>query len=211
MQNAISTLLSKFLSKIAVVALISTTAISGGAAGIKLMSKPVPVSAKQAAPVQPAELREVSEDAGSTPAAKTARIQTRSATGPSSALRPQLTVAGPSGAGTPTPAAQGCIITLFGKQYDVTRLQTTHPGGNVFVCGTDQSAAYQAQHGTDMSRMAPYLVSGTSGTSGATGISGPTGSLIGSREDDHDAEEDGLKEQEHATGETSTGTGRQDD
>jgi len=51
-----------------------------------------------------------------------------------------------------------CIVTLFGQQYDVTSLQTNHTGGNIFVCGTDMTAAYQAQHGTNVSRMAPYLI-----------------------------------------------------
>lgn len=51
-----------------------------------------------------------------------------------------------------------CIITLFGKQYDVTSLQTNHTGGNIFVCGTDMTATYQAMHGMDVTRMAPYLI-----------------------------------------------------
>ncbi len=55
-------------------------------------------------------------------------------------------------------AATGCIITLFGKQYDVTALQNAHTGGNLFACGTDMTATYQAQHGTDVSRMISYLV-----------------------------------------------------
>lgn len=51
-----------------------------------------------------------------------------------------------------------CIITLFGQQYNVTALQTAHTGGNIFVCGTDMSASYQAMHGTNITRMAPYLI-----------------------------------------------------
>ncbi|MEI8361458.1 MAG: hypothetical protein WCG01_04985 [bacterium] len=67
----------------------------------------------------------------------------------------------------PSNAAQ-CVITLFGQQYDVTALQTSHSGGNVFVCGTDQTAIYQAKHGTNMSRMTPYLVASSSTTSATT-------------------------------------------
>jgi hypothetical protein len=51
-----------------------------------------------------------------------------------------------------------CLITLFGQQYDVTSLRSTHSGGDVFACGTDMSAVYQGQHGTSLARMAPYLV-----------------------------------------------------
>lgn len=54
--------------------------------------------------------------------------------------------------------SSSCIITLFGKQYDVTALQASHTGGNIFACGTDMTATYQAMHGTDVSRMIPYLV-----------------------------------------------------
>ena len=55
-------------------------------------------------------------------------------------------------------ASAACIITLFGKQYDVTSLRNTHPGGDVFVCGTDQTALYTGKHGTNLNRMQPYLV-----------------------------------------------------
>lgn len=54
--------------------------------------------------------------------------------------------------------AGSCIITLFGQQYDVTSLQAGHTGGSIFVCGTDMTATYQAMHGTDVSRMAPFLI-----------------------------------------------------
>ena len=67
----------------------------------------------------------------------------------------------------PASAAQ-CIITLSGKQYDVTTLQTSHSGGNVFVCGTDQSALFQGKHGTDLARMAKYLVEPAATASAST-------------------------------------------
>lgn len=54
--------------------------------------------------------------------------------------------------------ATDCVVTLFGIQYDVTSLQTTHSGGNIFTCGTNMTATYQAKHGTDVSRMAPYTI-----------------------------------------------------
>lgn len=67
-----------------------------------------------------------------------------------------------------------CIITLFGLQYDVTSLQASHTGGNLFACGTDMTATYQAMHGTDVSRMAPYLVIAATPTPTATPTSTPT-------------------------------------
>jgi hypothetical protein len=56
-------------------------------------------------------------------------------------------------------AAAPCIVTLFGVQYDVAPLQPTgaHPGGNIFVCGTDMTAVYTSMHGTNVARMVPYL------------------------------------------------------
>ncbi len=40
-----------------------------------------------------------------------------------------------------------CIITIDGQKYDVTTFRNQHPGGDVFKCGTDMSAAFHAQHG----------------------------------------------------------------
>lgn len=54
--------------------------------------------------------------------------------------------------------AQGCIITLSGNQYNVDSLRNSHPGGNIFVCGTDMTARYTKQHGTNTAQMARYLV-----------------------------------------------------
>lgn len=74
-------------------------------------------------------------------------------------------------------ASSKCVITLFGKQYDVTTLATTHSGGNVFNCGTDMTATYQNQHGTNLSRMQPYLItsSGTTQSSTRAGNTNQTG------------------------------------
>jgi hypothetical protein len=55
-------------------------------------------------------------------------------------------------------AAGTCIVTIFGKQYDVAPLQTSHSGGNVFTCGTDMSSVYQGMHGTNISKIASFLV-----------------------------------------------------
>lgn len=71
--------------------------------------------------------------------------------------------------------ANRCIVTLFSKKFDVTPLQTSHSGGNIFNCGTDMTAVYQSQHGNDLSRMQPYLVSdNTSGTSNSGSVNNNT-------------------------------------
>jgi len=51
-----------------------------------------------------------------------------------------------------------CIITVNGSSYDVTRLQRTHSGGNVFICGADNTAIFARQHGTNYRLIAPYKV-----------------------------------------------------
>lgn len=51
-----------------------------------------------------------------------------------------------------------CIVTVFGNKYDVTELRGTHPGGDIYQCGTDMSGMYGGQHGTNVERLEPYLV-----------------------------------------------------
>jgi hypothetical protein len=54
-----------------------------------------------------------------------------------------------------------CIITISGIQYDVAPLTVpgAHPGGNIFVCGTDMTALFMSMptHAADIARMAPYI------------------------------------------------------
>ncbi|MEK7165682.1 MAG: hypothetical protein AAB874_02645, partial [Patescibacteria group bacterium] len=65
-----------------------------------------------------------------------------------------------------------------GRQYDVTPLKSTHSGGDIFQCGTDMTAVYQKQHGTDTSRMTAYLITtgSTTTTPPQSGNSGPASS-----------------------------------
>lgn len=69
----------------------------------------------------------------------------------------------------PTTNLNSCIVTVFGKQYDVTMLRSTHSGGDVFICGTDMTAIYQGRHGTRVNLIAPYFVT----TTGGSGVIGP--------------------------------------
>lgn len=50
-----------------------------------------------------------------------------------------------------------CLITIQGKQYNVTSLRSRHSGGDIFKCGTDMTAIYQNQHGSSLSQIQPYL------------------------------------------------------
>jgi cytochrome b involved in lipid metabolism len=108
-----------------------------------------------------------------------------------------------------------CIVTIFGKRYDVTPLQTNHPGGNIFNCGTDMTAVYQGQHGSNLSRMQPYLMTdstttGTSGTSTGgstnstsnTGNGGGTNTTVNTKEDNdvenlHEDKQETQEKEDH--------------
>lgn len=92
----------------------------------------------------------------------------------------------------------GCIVTIFGKQYDATSLRNTHSGGNIFNCGTDMSSSYQSKHGTNVSLIAPYLITSPGGGTGVSpspaavtgGPQNPTGAPPGRGEDDEDEGDD---------------------
>lgn len=83
-------------------------------------------------------------------------------------VAPTVTITSPANGATvsgttnvtanPIALFSNCVITLFGQKFDVSSLQSSHSGGNVFVCGTDQTTLYQGQHGTNLSRMAPYAI-----------------------------------------------------
>ncbi|MCK9368630.1 hypothetical protein M0R04_01495 [Candidatus Dojkabacteria bacterium] len=61
----------------------------------------------------------------------------------------------------PKPAPKpvtACIVTISGSKYNVTSLQRSHSGGNVFVCGTDMTVVYIKQHGKNYSLISKYKV-----------------------------------------------------
>ncbi len=59
---------------------------------------------------------------------------------------------------TSSTTAGSCIITVNGSSYDVTRLEKTHSGGNVFKCGTDNTSIFARQHGTNYKLIAKYKI-----------------------------------------------------
>lgn len=89
-----------------------------------------------------------------------------------------------------------CIITLFGNSYDVTSLKSTHSGGDVFTCGTDMTASYQNQHGTNLSRMQPYLVSNSQNAQGNSQNTNTTSTGINSASSAKVRYDDDLEEDE---------------
>lgn len=125
---------------------------------------------------------------------------TRSTVTPKPTAKPGIAAVTVTPTTTPSSVAKnvtGCIVTLFGQQYNVSTLQQSHSGGNIFNCGTDMSSTYQGKHGSNVSRMQQYLVSaiGTGGTvNGSTGASGASGAT--GIQDDDDREEDEQEDEE---------------
>jgi|GEM_PF-3936267 len=78
----------------------------------------------------------------------------------------------------PVSAVAPCIITISGVQYDVGPLTVpgAHPGGNVFVCGTDMTALFMSMptHAADIARMTPYIYVAPTATPTATPTTTPT-------------------------------------
>lgn len=49
-----------------------------------------------------------------------------------------------------------CIVTINGKNYDLSEFRKVHPGGDIYRNGEDMTDAYIANHGEDYSRITPY-------------------------------------------------------
>ncbi len=73
---------------------------------------------------------------------------------PSSTATPVATVQP-----TPVPTPSGCIVTIDSVKYDVTRLRSTHSGGDIFSCGTDMSQTFWSRHNNRiLQRMQQYKI-----------------------------------------------------
>lgn len=212
-QNIFNVILEKLLPKITVAALIGTTLVTSGVAGAKLLKQTAPPDKVSASTFSDESLglKEL-PDNGPTPENRTnfaeisgnlptVKPKAKTPVSAGSFVFPTSIPAIPTGPSSPNNQnPNACIISLFGKQYDVAPLRSTHSGGDIFACNTDMTAVYQGKHGTNVSRMQPYIYNGN-GTSisgsGAnpTGSSGTNGSItggsqIGSREDDHDGDDE---------------------
>lgn len=96
----------------------------------------------------------------------------------------------PTAAPTPTPSTTTnsnlCIVTVFGKQYNVTTLKQTHSGGNIFNCGTDMSSTYQGKHGSNVSLIQRYLYNSTVTPPSGQTTPQPTSTPRSQHQDDDD-------------------------
>lgn len=112
-------------------------------------------------------------------------------TGPSSNTISRNTQTNP----IPSPSGSSkCIITLFGGQYDVTSLRSSHSGGDVFKCGTDQTVLYQSKHGNNLVPMQPYLVTNSNGSGSTINLSSSQSGIqidndTESEQEEHQSEE----------------------
>jgi cytochrome b involved in lipid metabolism len=67
----------------------------------------------------------------------------------------------------PTPPSNLCLVTVAGQLYNLYPLASTHSGPRgftFFICNSDMTAIYQSQHGTNYSRIQPYLYTGPTPT-----------------------------------------------
>jgi len=39
-----------------------------------------------------------------------------------------------------------CLIEVDGQKYDVSSFKGQHPGGDIFLCGSDMSAVFHREH-----------------------------------------------------------------
>jgi hypothetical protein len=183
-ENIFHFLSEKLFPKFIIVTLVGTTLATSGMAGAKIIQQTM-------TPTKPAVISVVDDTKGlkelpteqptptSQPTVPVSPVgNLKKITAPLSVtkiptLTPHPTIA-PSSTNT-NQNSNACIITLFGKQYDVNTLRTTHTGGNIFTCNSDMTAIYQKQHGNDVTRMQPYLVSSNS-TSGSSSTNSSTSS-----------------------------------
>lgn len=98
---------------------------------------------------------------------------------------------------TPTQNANQCVVTLFGLKYDVAPLRNSHSGGDIFTCGTDMTAIYQSQHGTNVSRMAKYLITVTNPNPSVSPLPSTTPSQVNH---DYDDDEEKFEDEKKDSG-----------
>ncbi len=92
---------------------------------------------------------------------------------------------------SPKATTTGCIVTIFGVAYDVTALRGSHPGGDIFKCGTDMSDSYKSEHGTNVSMLQKYSVNGSSSTG-----SSQTSSRSDDDDEDHEDRDDDDRDED---------------
>jgi predicted heme/steroid binding protein len=158
----LGTFFSLFTRDLPVIIMISATIATGGIAGFKIAdtirSAPPGIDQNRAAVKNVSGVQEdtLTPDTSSTDNIRLALIDPLSpTTNPFS--------------NTSSSTSSSCIVTLFGKRYNVSRLKATHSGGDIFQCGTDMSNSYSQQHGSNVSRMAAYLITASGNTTAGSG------------------------------------------
>lgn len=100
----------------------------------------------------------VSSPAVTSPSVELVEISTDSSTPPvsSPSSTSPVPTSPPSTAPTTDPR---CLITIDGRLYNITEFRSTHPGGNIFTCGTDMSAVFYSQHDSSyLAKLSPYAL-----------------------------------------------------
>lgn len=204
LESILFTIIHKMGNTAVILMLAGLTATTSGVAGYQLYKN----VSSSALPPQAAQVRVLETNPTTsepvTPSNTLAQLLASptpkpAAATPSPTVVPAATsvpkAAKPATTPTPTPGtsanAQTCIITVFGKTYDVQRLRSTHGGGDIFVCNSDMTTAYQNAHGSSTSKLTAYAVTASGGQTGQTGqTSGGSTSVSGSHDDDRDDDDD---------------------
>jgi cytochrome b involved in lipid metabolism len=199
MKELITDLFNNFGQKLAMFLLVGTTALTTGTAVSKVVIKQTGAEQKT-----PQEIAVELPDSGSD--SKNVEIEDRKITlfKDDSTILPKI-IPTKSKSATPTPAPTSipkatvtttktaaavdttnrCIITLFGKSYDISNLRSTHSGGDVFTCGADMTSKYQGKHGSSVSMMSRYAYDPNNPTTVSPSSSGSSSNSI----DDDEEEE----------------------
>ncbi len=189
MKEIILGLFSEFGHKIVLFLLVGTTAITTGSAVAKLTTSPIAVEAQVQS--DGAVLGTSDSDTDSDDSSDEISPTPSSLISPTPTQTPSLLpTATPKNIQAVVNNSNKCIITLFGKNYDVTTLRQTHSGGDVFVCGTDQTQKYLSKHGTSLSRMARFEVTGSTSISTGSNTTGTSNTQGEDYEDDDEDDED---------------------
>lgn len=185
MKQYLMQLMSKIVPQIFLAIVVGSTLATGTVAGVKMIKANASAPDSVIEQVQPVKTETFNDNPTLTPAATRTPMPTKVQAIAKTTPFPIASIIS-----TANQNKSQCVVTLFGSQYDVTSLRKSHPGGDIFVCGSDMSSAYQNAHGLNMSRMQAYLI--TSG--GSTGSSGSTGPSF---DDEEESEEEKSRYEDH--------------
>ena len=205
MKEIISELFSNLGQKIAMLLLVGTTALTTGTAVSKVVMKQTGAEQKEtrqegiqlpdsgsentAAENEERKITLFKDDSVilTTPTP----TKSKSAT-PSPTVIPKATVTAAVAKSAVVDTTNRCIITLFGKTYDISNLRSTHSGGDVFTCGADMTSKYQGKHGSSVSMMSRYAYDPNNPTAVSPASSGGNSNIS----DDEDEEREDKRNED---------------